>query len=443
MDDPSALLCEIRDSFTRPQIEIVPEMLPQPYSITSAPMLNVQIKTASEATLPNLPPDPRYCDVNRYNELQNLKDKFPDDEKKYTEARDKTNPFEDIGKSIFMNRAAIKIANIDAIYGLTKHFGGLLKMVVDGLYTYCDLCGGPGAFTQYLQFRWPDSMGYGLTLRNELDWNRSKLDVTRMNFIYGEDGTGNIYTNWQQFVQEVRTTEQLGVDLVLGDGGFDVESMDIPEPSSERDIEDKSKLHPLTPTETLTLPVATNNRKERFRRQEFLSSRLLLCQLLTAISILKTGGNFVCKIFNTVTSLSAELLFIASLCFDNITIFKPISSRPANAERYIICRGLRDKVSSYANILASANQAYSQGVNVISIISNELPEDFRTWLTFYNNRSIDRQMLAANRILRYLNGDINVLREIPQYNIHKALIIWNLPDNPMTKRSKIRLFSGS
>ena len=437
MADPSILLCEIRDSFnSEPEPAFIsPEMLPEPYTITEIPILNIQIKTSST---PNLPPDSRYSDVKKYEELQDLKDKFPTNPDIYYEARDKTNPFEYIGRSIFMNRAAIKLANIDAVYGFTNHFGGLLKMTVDGTFTYCVVCDGPGSFVQYLQFRWPDSMGYGITLRNDLDWDRSKLDVTRINFLYGADGTGNIYTNWDSFVKEVRSTERRGVDLVTGDGGFDVESVE----TTEESIDNKSKMKELTEKEILTLPVAPNKSNNKFRRQEFLSSRLLLCQILVAISVLKVGGNFVCKIFDSVTDLSAQLLFITALCFENISIFKPSSSRPANAERYLVCRGLREKVYVYANLLAKANQAYTDTENVISIIANELPEDFQTWLSEYNNRSIDRQMLAADWIIRYVNGDKKVLDEIPKYNLHKALIIWNLPDNPLGKKSKIKLYTG-
>jgi cap1 methyltransferase len=35
-------------------------------------------------------------------------------------ARTKANPYELIGKSIFLNRAAVKLANLDALFDLTR-----------------------------------------------------------------------------------------------------------------------------------------------------------------------------------------------------------------------------------------------------------------------------------------------------------------------------------
>lgn len=417
--DPSELLIFVQDSFSATPVNLQREMLPEPYRLTSEGAMSINIETAPESTTPNLPPDPRYCSVDRYLEVQQLKDRFDDTNPRYLEARNMTNPFEEIRCSIFMNRAAIKLANIDAMYNLTLHYGGLLKMVVDGIFTFCDIAGGPGGFTQYLQFRRPDAMGYGITLKNELDWNPSKLDVTRMNFIYGDDGTGNLYTNWESFVRQVTTTEVLGVDLVTADGGFDLD------------------INCDTPATTVSIQPSS---KERYRRQEFLSSRLLLCQLLIALRTLKVGGTFVCKVFDTVTSLSAQLLYLAARSFETISIFKPISSRPANAERYLICQGRRERITSYAQILATANAAYTRDANVISIIRSDLPADFEAWLTRQNNASIDRQLIVARRILRYLDNDLTVLKEIPLMDPEKALIVWNLPDTPLSRRtSKISL----
>ncbi len=38
---------------------------------------------------------------------------------KFTEARQKSNPYEKVGNSIFMNRAAVKLACLDSLVGLT------------------------------------------------------------------------------------------------------------------------------------------------------------------------------------------------------------------------------------------------------------------------------------------------------------------------------------
>jgi 23S rRNA U2552 (ribose-2'-O)-methylase RlmE/FtsJ len=67
--------------------------------------------------------------------------------------------------------------------------------------------------------------------------------------------------------------------------------------------------------------------------QEILSKQLYLCQFLSALSVLRVGGNFVCKIFDIFTPFSVGLVYLLYLCFDRICIHKPVTSRPANSER--------------------------------------------------------------------------------------------------------------
>ena len=47
---------------------------------------------------------------------QSRLDNIPNDV--FLNARRRANPYEKIGKSIFINRAAVKMANLDALYGL-------------------------------------------------------------------------------------------------------------------------------------------------------------------------------------------------------------------------------------------------------------------------------------------------------------------------------------
>lgn len=47
---------------------------------------------------------------------QSRLDNIPNDV--FLNARRRANPYEKIGKSVFINRAAVKMANLDALYGL-------------------------------------------------------------------------------------------------------------------------------------------------------------------------------------------------------------------------------------------------------------------------------------------------------------------------------------
>lgn len=338
-----------------------------------------------------------FSDSNRYFTLQRAKDAFDADN--FLTARDATNPFETIGRSIFMNRAAVKLANIDAVFNISgETFSFDSKSSVNKI-TFCDVAAGPGGFTQYLQYRYPNSTGYGMTLRNKnLDWNVELVNMRQFTSFYGSDNTGNLYTGWEQFIDFVLKQELKGVNLVTADGGFDIEE---------------------------------GGNRTYLQKQEFLSSRLLVVQSLIGIGCTRIGGNFVLKVFDTVTEISGQVIYILGQCFDALTMFKPVTSRPANAERYLICRGRRADVHLYYDILAEASRAYTDERYLSSMFESALPDDFTSWLIRANTQSIERQLISAQHILLYMQGHSPI---IEHYNIAKFLTIWNLPDTPINKR---------
>jgi len=49
-----------------------------------------------------------------------------------------------------------------------------------------------------------------------------------------------------------------------------------------------------------------------------------------------TGGHFVCKLFDIFTRFSVGLVYLMYRAFEHVALFKPVTSRPANSERYTI-----------------------------------------------------------------------------------------------------------
>lgn len=64
-------------------------------------------------------------------------------------ARSRSNPYESIKKGIFMNRAAMKMANMDSMlnFELTNFKQVKLGRTKELLY-FADVCAGPGGFTE-------------------------------------------------------------------------------------------------------------------------------------------------------------------------------------------------------------------------------------------------------------------------------------------------------
>ena len=89
--------------------------------------------------------------------------------------------------------------------------------------------------------------------------------------------------------------------------------------------------------------------------QEILSKQLYLCQCLVALSIVRTGGHFVCKLFDLFTPFSIGLIYLMYRAFDQVCIHKPNTSRPANSERYIICKGKRHDAKEIKDYMYEIN----------------------------------------------------------------------------------------
>jgi 23S rRNA U2552 (ribose-2'-O)-methylase RlmE/FtsJ len=249
----------------------------------------------------------------------------------WAEARRACNPLELLGEGragglnhLFMNRSAIKLANIDA---LLKR--DLTSWETGGPFLFVDLCGAPGGFSEYIMYRcrterkFPTCWGFGMSLigpnehGNGLNWKIHDKSInlhgfyTQYTVCLGEDGTGDLY-NWnntlalqQRIQQEINATATIPrtkkVNLVVADGGFD----------AQRDSE----------------------------CQEELAQKLVVCQVAAGLSLLETGGKLVVKMFGFQKSTTRAVMRSLHEAFQEITIFKPISSRPASSERYVVCRG--------------------------------------------------------------------------------------------------------
>ncbi|RDD44641.1 Cap-specific mRNA (nucleoside-2'-O-)-methyltransferase 1 [Trichoplax sp. H2] len=269
-----------------------------------------------------------FCEPNILKDVLECKDMFDElESKEMVEARTRANPYETIKGAIFLNRAAMKMANLDYVYKYIftnprDDKGNEKIRSLDILY-FADICAGPGGFTEYVLWkrRW-HAKGFGITLKDPKNASDFKLTDflagTPETFepyygVNGVNGDGDVTRteNLRAFAEFVRSSSEGGVHFAMADGGFSVEGQE--------------------------------------NIQEILSKQLYLCQFLCAISVLREGGNFVCKLFDIFTPFSVGLLYLFYRIFRRISLVKPLTSRPANSERYIVCEGYRnaDDVRDY------------------------------------------------------------------------------------------------
>ena len=229
-------------------------------------------------------------------------------------ARSRSNPFETIKGAFFQNRAAMKMANMDAVFDFIftapKWKDGRPALRTNELLYFADVCAGPGGFSEYVLWKkkWR-SKGFGFTIKGKNDFKvRHAPQITNPIPIYrslqlddffagspesfdthygegGMEGDGDVFKerNIRAFTKYVLdNTSGLGVHFMMADGGFTVEGNE--------------------------------------NIQEILSKQLYLCQFLVAMNIVRTGGHFVCKLFDLFTPFSVGLVYLMYRSFDQVSM---------------------------------------------------------------------------------------------------------------------------
>jgi len=172
------------------------------------------------------------------------------------------------------------------------------------------LAEGPGGFIEALLYirNNKNDKYIGMTIMDDGSdyaipaWKKSEQFLKNNTNVYievGSDKTGNIL-NIQNFEYCVKKYGS-SMDIITADGGFDFSS--------------------------------------DFNSQEINITKLLFGQICYAIFLQKKGGSFILKIFDCFMSHTIDLLYILSSFYEKVYVSKPLTSRYANSEKYVVCKG--------------------------------------------------------------------------------------------------------
>jgi len=351
--------------------------------------------------------------------------------KNFKTARYLGNPFEAISsRPFFLDRAASKIAGIDHVFNMLPKEGDDRE-----IFRISDLAGAPGAMLEYMLWKIylsgvdVDATTISLVSPpgNRWELDRSKLPGVReafnsgkIHFSLGKDGTGDLTVpeNIQQFALETRKRGYR--DLVIADGGMDVEN--DPE------------------------------------KQENKNAHLILGEVLCALYVLKEGGMFVLKMYDSYNKFTADILCLLFRHFKKNIRYKPLTSRPANGEVYFIginFTGLNISTRSLENIFTilrtkapiSSLDAVYTNINIntdktkkTEFISGFLPKQDQI-LTDYISNMNDYHARRQIHFLRYsiivdelVSSNTKVRPNYPiSYNLSRIYDIWNYPYSILSK----------
>ena len=240
---------------------------------------------------------------------------------------------------------------------------------------------GPGGFIEcvyrYLYQNNIESENeiYGITLlsndRNIPNWKIKRNFINKYNITLNnkDEYDGDLYKleNIEKFINIVKNNSDTYncCDFITADGGFDFSS--------------------------------------DYNEQENNFIIFLICEIYIIINLLKNNSNAIVKIYDIYSRNSIKILYILTLFFDEVFIIKPLSSRPANSEKYILCKSFNyknDIISKYKNILK--NIIITKNLN---LLDDSLPYKFIKQITEYNKFYTDRQ-------IKYINKTIELIEKI-------------------------------
>ena len=223
------------------------------------------------------------------------------------------------------------------LWEMIHDFDDVLKVTEAKAIKSVFLAEGPGGFAEAFYKKRKDhdcaylDTYFGITLKSKYnkmipDW-KIKTDFP-IKVSYGKDGTGNLYNidNIIHFVDEVGKNT---VDFLTADGGFDFSS--------------------------------------DFNNQEEQSYRLLVSEVLMALLLQKEYGSFILKVYDCFNTDTIKLLQVLHNCYHTIYFIKPLTSRPANSERYVLCTNFKSPscavVKKYIQLLRNMVICYDEKFN--------------------------------------------------------------------------------
>ena len=231
------------------------------------------------------------------------------------------------------------------------------------------------------------------TDKNIPGWKKSQAFLhsnPKVEITYGKDGTGNLYNleNHMVFKEVLSTKPQSKAHLYTADGGFDF----------------------------------TND----FNNQEENVILLLLAEILLGLTVLEKGGALIIKLFDTVLQPTLEMLYITTRHFREWTITKPRTSRAANSERYLVCRGFlgvqEDAVRCFSSVLRKKNNK-----NILSFLHADIHKeqeykDFEREIVKFQETLCNLQIEAIKRTLLIIETKTNsLLREQIKENVVRSM----------------------
>lgn len=170
------------------------------------------------------------------------------------------------------------------------------------------------------------------------------------------------------------------------------------------------------------------------KNQEQLNLHLIYSEILTALMCQSVGGTFILKIFDIFTRPTAQLIYLLTLFYENVSILKPRTSKFTNSEKFVVARKFKgvENADKVENADAIENATIIEQMQEISknwdsefycrTFGIDIPESVEKQLKEFNNKMIDLQTSHIEQAIKWsCNEDDVPEKQIEAYQNRKAI----------------------
>ena len=331
--------------------------------------------------------------------LKNIKAEIDDVQGKWDIVKKVTNKYEYINSSVCIDNSKNSNNSVCSYKPISRSYFKMIEILNNFDFKFLKqaniktfhLAEGPGGFIEAIaKFRKSrNDIYYGMTLMdNDIDvpkWNKITnvlKEYNNIKLIYGPKNDGNLY--FSHNIEYITKNFKNSIHFITGDGGFDY-SVD-------------------------------------FNKQEENSINLIFCEMLYALIMQKVGGSFVLKVFDIFHRNTIEILSILSYFYEKVYIYKPLTSREANSEKYIVCLNFQIK-KNYNLIINKLKHNFHlmKSKKIVKILNYEINSYFLNKIqeinAIYGQQQIENILCTINHVHDFQKEKMN---KIKQNNIEKC-----------------------
>jgi hypothetical protein len=142
--------------------------------------------------------------------------------------------------------------------------------------------------------------------------------------------------------------------------------------------------------------------KEQYDAKEILHYNLIFGEIVAILLLQKIGGSCIIKIFETFTETTISMLWLLCEHYDSFKFVKPSTSRPTNAEKYVICtkfQGLKTDGSyneeSLCNLMLT-------DITKDMMLDIQIPEYFQETIIEMSQKFAQQQIQTISKVITFV-----------------------------------------